>query len=285
MSDTNPGDILDANDSPLLRERSEDLAIESGPPPDLSGIRAIYFDLDDTLCAYWDASKAAMRTAFAKHGPEGITPEEMVIHWADAFRAFAPQLRTLGMWDKYLETGEPTRTEQMRRTLALAGVVDEDMAAALSETYRVERNRNLRLFSDAIPVLDILFARYPLGLITNGPADIQRQEVETLGIAHYFKNIYIEGEMKQGKPHPDVFARAAEAVGCEAHEVLMVGNSFAHDVRAALENGWHAIWVRRASDVAPSSRGIEEMPADAPVPDAVIQHLTELLPLLKVRNP
>jgi putative hydrolase of the HAD superfamily len=29
-------------------------------PPDFSQVRAVYFDLDDTLCAYWDASKIAL---------------------------------------------------------------------------------------------------------------------------------------------------------------------------------------------------------------------------------
>lgn len=280
MSDTNLGDILDANSSPLLRDRSEPIPSIEQAHPDLSGIKAVYFDLDDTLCGYWDASKLAMRQAFAEHGPEGVSVEQMVLHWADAFREFAPQLRELGLFERYLETGEPTRTEQMRRTLALAGVIDEERAKALSETYMRRRDANLRLFHDAIDVLENLSKRYPLGLITNGPADVQRQEVETLKIAHYFQNIFIEGEMKEGKPSPAVFARAANAVSCQPEEVLMVGNSFAHDVAAALNCGWHAIWVRRASDVAPSSKGVEEMPEGAPIPDAIIQNLSELFDLL-----
>lgn len=30
----------------------------------LSGVKAIYFDLDDTLCAYWDACKQGLRETF-----------------------------------------------------------------------------------------------------------------------------------------------------------------------------------------------------------------------------
>lgn len=280
MSDTVAGDVLDANASPLLRERGETGPSREQGAPDLSKVRAVYFDLDDTLCGYWDASKAALRKTFSAHGPEGFTPEEMVVHWANAFRDFAPRLRELGLFEIYLKNGEPTRTEQMRRTLDQAGIVDEARAQALSETYMRERDAGLRLFHDAIAVLDILKARYPLGLITNGPADIQRQEVNTLGIESYFQNIYIEGEMGVGKPDPSVFARAAAAVECEPHEVLMVGNSFGHDVTAALNCGWHAIWVRRASDVPPSATSVEEPPPGAPIPDAVIQDLSELLPML-----
>jgi putative hydrolase of the HAD superfamily len=282
MNDSPAGDILDANASPLLRDRGESGAAEEQLRPDLSGVKAIYFDLDDTLCAYWDASKIGLRKAFSEHGPEGVTPEEMVVHWAAAFRGFAPTLKETGWYETYLKDAEPTRTEQMRRTLAELGIADEARAAALSEAYMRERNAHLRLFPDAIPVLNALKPRYPLGLITNGPADVQRQEIATLGIESYFANIYIEGEMGEGKPRRSVFSRAAAAVGCEPHELLMVGNSFGHDVAPALEYGWHAIWVRRASDIPPSATRMEEMPEGAAQPDAIIQHLSELLGLLSL---
>jgi HAD superfamily hydrolase (TIGR01549 family) len=272
-------DIPDAEASPLLADRSENLPSVSSRR-DLSGVRAIYFDLDDTLCGYWDASKAALRKAFELHGPPGITPEQMVIHWAAAFRGFAPSLKETGWYATYLQTAEPTRTEQMRRALDQAQIVDEARAAALSEAYMRERDRFLRLFDDARAVLEELSTRYPLGLITNGPADTQRQEIATLGIEGFFRNIYIEGEMGEGKPKRAVFDRAAAAVDCSPEELLMVGNSFAHDIAPALKFGWHAIWVRRASDIPPSKTTAEEMPPGAPMPDAVIQHLSELFTLL-----
>jgi putative hydrolase of the HAD superfamily len=174
----------------------------------------------------------------------------------------------------------------MRLTLLRISVVDPDRTDALSETYMRERDRALRLFDDCMTVLDKLHPLYPLGLITNGPADIQRQEIATLGIEHYFKNIYIEGEMGEGKPNPAVFERAAKAVECEPHEILFVGNSFAHDVAPAIEAGWRAIWIRRPSDVPPSSGpGLsrpEEAPTGAPQPDAIIGNLTSLLELLRI---
>ena len=34
-------------------------------------VRAVFFDLDDTLCGYWDACKIALRETFAEHGPDG----------------------------------------------------------------------------------------------------------------------------------------------------------------------------------------------------------------------
>ncbi|HWA84284.1 MAG TPA: HAD family hydrolase [Fimbriimonadaceae bacterium] len=254
------------------------------PHLDFSEIRAIFFDLDDTLCAYWEASKFGMRRAFELHGPEGFTVEEMVRYWAAAFREFSPTLKQTGWYDGYLKSGEPTRTEQMRLTLFRMGIVDEERAKALSQAYFVERDRALRLFDDSEFVLQSLSKRYPLGLITNGPADIQRQEIRTLGIERFFRHILIEGEMGEGKPNPTVFARALQAIDGKPEEILFVGNSYAHDVSPALACGWRAVWVRRATDVPPSA-GIgpslpEEMPAGGQAPDAVIANLSELLDML-----
>lgn len=254
--------------------------------PDLSSVSYIFFDLDDTLCGYWDASKAALREAFEAHGPEGFSTDEHVQHWAAAFREFSPTLKQTGWYEGYLLKGEPTRTEQMRLTLKRMGIEDEELAMELSEAYAAARNSNLALFTDALNVLETLKPLYPMGLITNGPADIQRQEIATLGIERYFDNVYIEGEMGRGKPLPEVFEQIASEVGRQPHEILMVGNSYAHDVKPALRAGWFAIWVRRDSDVPPSYGNTakpEERPADDPVPHATIGNLSELLELLPVR--
>lgn len=246
-------------------------------------VKAIYFDLDDTLCGYWDASKAGLTQAFAQHGPAGFTPEEMKGHWGEAFRKFSPTLKATHWYEEYLTSGQPTRTEQMRLTLKEVGIEDEELAQNLSETYMVERDKALSLFHDAIEVLEALKGKYPLGLITNGPADIQRQEINTLKIGHYFDNIYIEGELRIGKPAPIVFEKARAAVGVEPHEILMVGNSYGHDIAAAITAGWQTAWIRRPSDVPPSARFSGEpevLPPGSPQPTLIIHELSELLPEL-----
>jgi putative hydrolase of the HAD superfamily len=253
----------------------------------LSSVRGIYFDLDDTLCGYWDASKAALRKTFDDHAPEGVSTSEMVGHWAAAFRDFAPLIKTEEWYGEYLRSGERSRTEQMRLALERVGVQDQAHAERLSLAYYTNRDAGLCLFDDALAVLTQLAPHFPLGLITNGPADIQRQEIETLKIGHFFSHVFIEGEMGEGKPKPGVFRRAEAAMDLQPHQILMVGNSYSHDIRAALENGWHAIWIRRPSDVPPSANNDakpEEMPAGAPQPTAIINQLSELLSFLPLAS-
>ena len=248
-------------------------------------VRGIYFDLDDTLCGYWDASKAGLRAAFEAHPIEGVELEEAVRGWAGAFREFAPTLKTTGLYEHYLKEGGVTRREQMRRMLVALEREDDEHADRLSEAYGHHRDANLKLFPDAIEVLTELKARYPLGLITNGPADIQRQEIATTGVGDFFGPVFIEGEVGFGKPVPEVFKRAANAMALRPAEILMVGNSLAHDILPAVKAGWRTAWIRRETDVPPSADveargGLEPIPTSGPLPDVTIENLSELLPFL-----
>ena len=249
--------------------------------PDFSQVRAVYFDLDDTLCGYWDASKIGLRRAFEAHPVDGQSTEEMVRHWASAFREFAPTLKATGWYEEYLKSGAPTRLEQMRLTLRKVGIDNPIHAENLSQKYMAERDLALALFPDALALLDYLQPKYPMGLITNGPADIQRQEVETLSLESYFQHIFIEGEVGEGKPLPAVFRRAEEAVGLSPNQIVFVGNSYDHDIAPAITAGWRTVWVRRDSDVPPSADLEKEpKPKDKPTggadPDAIVDNLAVL---------
>ena len=240
----------------------------------------VYFDLDDTLCGYWDASKAALRQTFSELGPASVTAEEMVQHWAAAYREFAPLVKSDEWYPQYLVSGRATRVEHMRRVLDRMGIADPTLADQLSDRYAELRNSNLTLFPDALTVLESVAAQAGLGLITNGPADIQRQEVETLGIGSFFSHVFIEGEMGEGKPKLSVFKRAEEAANASAADIWMVGNSFGHDIAPAIEAGWKTCWIRRTSDVPPSASSDakpEERPAGAPEPTITVGSLTEFL--------
>lgn len=255
-----------------------------GHKPIFADVKVIYFDLDDTLCAYWDAAKKGLRLAFEDHPEHGKTTDEMIAQWGEAFREFSPTIKDTHWYPKYLESGETTRVELMRRVLERVGVYDEDLAEQLSHTYYVERHAALELFPEVPEVLAALHKKFKLGLITNGPADIQRQEIETLHLREYLDYVLIEGEMGIGKPAPAVMERAETLSGFKGGEILFVGNSYKHDVVPALEFGWRNAWIRRPSDVPPTSKTgkPEPKPEGAPDPEVTINDLRELLPLIGI---
>ena len=250
--------------------------------PVFEGVKVVFFDLDDTLCAYWNAAKKGLRLAFEVNPGHGTTAAAMIEHWGEVFRLFAPTIKSTHWYEKYLESGETTRVELMRRVLERIGVFDDELASNLSNTYYVERHAALELFPEAREVLRKLHGTFKLGLITNGPADIQRQEIETLGIGGLFDCVLIEGETKKGKPNPEVMRMAEEQTGFSGADVLFVGNSYKHDVCPARAAGWRQVWIRRPSDVPPTARRTdpEALPEGEPEPDMTIVDLRELLPAL-----
>ena len=259
------------------------LGVDLATKERFANVKAVYFDLDDTLCGYWLASRAGLRATFEKHPVAGKTTEEMIQAWGNTFREYSPELKEkTKLYHEYLTSGTITRTHQMQLTLLSLGIDDMELTKDLSESYMFERDRNLKLFPESVSVLTALHRDYPLGLITNGPADIQNQEVDTLKIRPFFKNIFIEGELRIGKPHQVVFDQAASAVNLPADQLLMVGNSYGHDIEPAIEYGWVTAWVRRDTDVAISSRtGLPEaIDESRPKPDIIISDLSDLLPLL-----
>jgi len=65
-----------------------------------------------------------------------------------------------------------------------------------------------------------------IGLLTNGPADIQRLKFESTGLADCFDAVVISGEVGMGKPDPAVFAYALEQVGHHGADHGHVGDSW-----------------------------------------------------------
>lgn len=249
-----------------------------------TNIKGIYFDLDDTLCGYWYAVSRGLEAAFEEQPVNNLSTEEIIAVWAAQFREFSKAVKDQNWYKQYLEQGGITRTELMRLVLLSQGIDDVERAEALSASYAKHRNANLKLFPEAEAVLQKLHGKYPMGLITNGPADIQREEIETLGIGKYFDHVFIEGEQGIGKPSPKVFHNAQEAMGFEGDELMLVGNSYEHDILPAIRAFWRTVWVRRDTDVPPSSErtGPKPIQKHCPFPDAIIDDLGTLLKLLRV---
>lgn len=210
-------------------------------------IQAVGFDLDDTLCVYMPVARQARLRTFEQI----LTPlvnlplDEIDQHYRHAFREVLEEIHSERWFPLYRQEGHPTRTETMRRMLKRIGIEDDALAERISWHYLQERERNLHLFEDTLPVLNALKTRYPLFVITNGPAREQRREIELLKLEPFFHTIAIEGEVGIGKPHAEIFRYVERQLGLPPESLVFVGNSWEHDVKGALQAGWRAVWLNR----------------------------------------
>lgn len=87
--------------------------------------------------------------------------------------------------------------------------------------------------------------QYKLGLLTNGPSDLQRAIVEYFDMSKYFDVIIVSGDEDVGvrKPNPEVFRIMAKKMGLPAESLFMVGDVMEKEILPAVELGWGGIWI------------------------------------------
>ena len=228
--------------------------------------RAIFFDMDDTLlnpsggvAAAWEL---ACREASATIGCEWTVLRDALLR---DMMAFWRDEAAVEHWRTRLVEA---REHVIAQTLAAEGW-DPGQMQRISDRYGAERETRLALFTDAAETLEALRSRgYKLGLLTNGPADMQRAKVNRFVLEQYFDVVVIEGEFGRGKPHREVFDHALATVGATPSEAWHVGDNLYADIGGAQQAGLHATWIHRDR--------LELKDSSMPVPDRVIGHLPEL---------
>jgi len=226
--------------------------------------RLILFDLDDTLCDYGAARAERLRLAFSLD--LGSRPE----------RAAPPTRRDLERMIADSVAMHPHGADHFPELFQRHGIVDPTAAEAAMAWYRTNRFHGLALFADAVGALQAVRRVRPapsLGLVTNGPADVQRPKVELLGIAPLVDFVLVSGEFGAWKPDPAIFAEALRLGGAAAPEAIFVGDSAEHDIAGAQAAGIRAVWINR-----PGRPWTEP----APPPDDEVPDLATLLALLGV---
>lgn len=236
--------------------------------------RAVFFDLDDTLCDAAPAFAAGRRAAFerALAAAPGLSLAALQRAWAEAHAEIMPQLEAGA-----LRMAE-ARAQRFRRTLAIAGVADpagalaDQLDALLGETQLA----HLRRFDDVAALAALRERGVYVGVITNGAddahSDSQRTKVERMGLLSLLDGCWISDAMGYRKPDPRAFAPALAAAGCAADACLYVGDALATDIAGANAAGLRSVLLRRAGAL---------MVTGEPQPWRVIRSLWETLDLLE----
>ena len=96
---------------------------------------------------------------------------------------------------------------------------------------------------DAIPIIEHLAGSYPLALVSNFYGNL-RSVLRDFGLLRCFEVVVDSTEAGVRKPSPDIYRLAIQQLGCQAGEVLVIGDSYAKDIAPALQLGCKAIQVK-----------------------------------------
>lgn len=237
-------------------------------------IRAIFFDLDDTLL--WDkksvktAFEKTCRTASKKYSvhpekfEEAVREEARVLYATYETYGFTKMIGINpfeGLWGVFDDAGESFqkmkeivpdyRKDAWTGGLKRLGIEDEAFGAELANLFIENRKASPFIYEETFSVLDALKNKYKLVLITNGSPSLQNTKLDiTPELVPYFDEIIISGDFGVGKPEPSIFEHALNLCGLKPEEALMVGDNRMTDILGANRTGIPSVWINRENEAA-----------------------------------
>ncbi len=232
----------------------------------MENIKAVFFDLDDTLWDHARNSELALRLVY-RGEPEVRERVDETAFWLAYNRC------NEHLWAEYRAgrvVKEAIRALRFTQTLSGFGVTDADLAARMSEAYIDLYPRQPLLVEHAREVLEYLAGKYPLGILTNGFQAAQRSKLTAGGIAGFFRYFVDSEAVGYPKPHPAMYAEAVRAGGRAKAETLVVGDDFLIDIAGARQYGLPTVYFNPRRQLYPADQA----------PTAEIASLRELKNLL-----
>ena len=225
-------------------------------------VRAVLFDLDDTLFDHQACARAALSAVHTAHACfTSLAFDEFERQHAQ----FLEELHVAVMEGR-LGIDE-AREERFRRLFASVGVTaDEAMMQATAAAYRERYVSARRAIDGAAALLPQVRARARVAIVSNNLLDEQQQKLRHCGLDAHIDALIVSEAVGVSKPHPRIFEAALERVGVSATEAVMIGDSWSADVAGALASGIRPIWFNRNRQPRPEPNArVMELHALEPV--------------------
>lgn len=223
----------------------------------MRNIRAITFDLDDTL---WEIHPVI-------HRAERALYEWLAEHYPRITQRFDPAALREIRASIVAENPEKSHDLTFLRHTTLAHVAavaeyDDDFIEAAFQVFDEVRN-DVDLFPGVAEALGKLGEDYKIIALTNGNADLKKIGIDKLFDAHI-----TAASAGAAKPSAVIFEAAIDAAGVSAAEALHVGDHPEFDVLGANAVGMPTAWLNRLNSEWPHTEG---------EPNIEIAHIEELL--------
>lgn len=231
------------------------------------GLRAVLFDIDDTLFSTTRFAKVARTNAVRAMVQAGLdVAEDVVLRELDEVLAeFSSNYDH--HFDQLLKRLRPKALQNVNPALIVAAGV---------AAYHDTKFRELKPFPDVIPLLSALrTAGLVTGILTHGWTTKQAEKIVRLGLLPHLdrRAVFISDQLGVSKPNPKIYALALRDLGLRPEEAMYVGDSPSHDITPPKSLGMKAVWARRASRFQPG-------PLDTP-PDHEVQDFASLQTILR----
>jgi putative hydrolase of the HAD superfamily len=234
----------------------------------MAALDAVFFDIDDTLCATTSFAQRARRNAVRAMIAAGLAADEALVQreLEDVIAEFSSNYEH--HFDKLLLRLDARATARLNPALVVAAGV---------AAYHDTKFRELAPFPRATELLrDLKRSGTRVGIITHGLTVKQAEKLVRLGLVPHLdaEAIFISDQIGISKPNPKLYQCALERVGVQASRAMYVGDNPRNDVAPPRSLGMVTCWARL----------VERPGATAdPAPDHEIHDFEELRRILRER--
>ncbi|EMF7446139.1 HAD-IA family hydrolase [Vibrio parahaemolyticus] len=208
-------------------------------------LKAIFFDMDETLCGTSQADKAAGQKFAAwiqQTYPQVSDPQAFLQRYLQGvykkLNAEFPQLVAL------LPDENAFRCGLIQTILAENGIhIDAEQAQQAQHYFDSARMGAFTFFPGVKEMLTDLRKHYKLVVITNGPIFSQHPKLKATQMDEWVDHIIVGGEEPEEKPAASIFQKALNLVDIKPEEALHIGDSLAADIAGANNIGILSVWV------------------------------------------
>lgn len=231
----------------------------------MSRYKNVFIDLDDTLYDFKGASLESFKETY------NLLGYDRYFHSFEQYiELYTP--RNLQLWEQY-GRGEITKSELNRirysYPLEAVGVHDEQLASRFCKEALSRIPTKNKLIPGCKELLDYLYPKYNLYILSNGFQELQEHKMQTTGIRDYFKALVLSDHIGINKPRRELFEHALSSTGSTVSDSIMVGDMFETDIVGAANVGIDQIFF--------NSKGIEKRPFE---PTYEVRDLKEIIGIL-----
>ncbi len=207
-------------------------------------IRAVVFDIDNTLTDFMKMKKAAVDAAVEgmidcglPGAKDALVQEVFDVYWKEG-------IEDQKIFDKILK--------------AKLGRVDYKILAGGILAYRRAKNGAMTLYPRVNQTLmELLKMGIGRTVISDAPKLEVWLRIVGLGLHHYFDEIITSEDFGVKKPDPKPYRRALEVLGTGPEETLMVGDWPERDIRGAKGVGMRTAWAKYGDTFGTKESGAE----------------------------
>lgn len=213
-------------------------------------LKALFFDMDETLCDTTYANRMATQL-WADELTVVLTPDVDAVGMAGAYVRGIYREWEGEQEQRYMpiiaSEGERAFRIQLIKDLALQfadTALSEVVACHLLEKFDSDRLAHFDFYPGIQEFLIDARRNFTLVVITNGPEHSQLPKLAAVKMEEFVDHIIVGGLEPAQKPAKSIFEKALALAGCEAHEVIHVGDSLAADIQGAHNTQITSVWIQ-----------------------------------------